>query len=63
LDLEKKIEKGEFMELKNWLNEKIHQQGNSLNFDDLVSKVTGEKLNPDHFIEYAKKKYSNIYLE
>jgi carboxypeptidase Taq len=51
------------MELKNWLNEKIHQQGNSLNFDDLVSKVTGEKLNPDHFIEYAKKKYSNIYLE
>ncbi|MDP1951551.1 MAG: carboxypeptidase M32 [Nitrosomonas sp.] len=58
---EKNIEAGNFFPAKNWLNEKIHSQGRLYTPQELVQKVTGEPLNPDHFIAYLKKKYTAIY--
>ncbi len=60
-DLGSHIEKGELKPLLNWLRENIHQYGKLYSADDLVKKVTGKPLSEDHFINYLKKKYSNIY--
>lgn len=58
---EKNIEAGDFLPIKNWLNDKIHRQGRLYTPQELVQKVTGESLNPDYFISYLKKKYGAIY--
>ena len=60
-NLEDLISKGEMLPLLNWLREKIHRFGKLYSAEELCIKVTGEKLNFDHFINYAKTKYGNLY--
>ena len=36
-------------------------QGTLYSPQELVQRVTGEPLNPDHFIDYLKTKYRAIY--
>lgn len=60
-DTVKNIEKGNFAPIKTWLNDKIHSQGSLFSPQELVQKITGEALNPDHFINYLKTKYRAIY--
>ena len=55
------IATGNFVPIKNWLNERIHRQGKLYTPQQLVERVTGEPLNPDYFVEYLKNKYSEIY--
>jgi carboxypeptidase Taq len=55
------IAKGDNAPLLNWLREKIHVHGRFYNSQDLCEKVTGEKLNFNHFLKYAEDKYSGIY--
>jgi len=59
--MENEIAKGNLAPIKRWLNEKIHQQGKRYTPEELVRKITGEGLNPDHFIGYLKAKYGEIY--
>ena len=47
--------------LLNWLRENIHCYGKTYTTSALCEKITGEKLNIDHFVDYAYKKYSEIY--
>ncbi|MFA6297397.1 MAG: carboxypeptidase M32 [Candidatus Paceibacterota bacterium] len=56
-DIEKQISKGKFEEINKWLRKNIHTHGKTYTAAELVKKVTGEKLNSSHFIEYLKKKY------
>ncbi len=58
---EKQIAEGNFFPIRTWLNEKIHRQGRLHTPQELVQRVTGEPLNPDHFIDHLKNKYSEIY--
>jgi carboxypeptidase Taq len=60
-DTLKHIESGNFSPIKNWLNAKIHSQGSLYSPQELVQRITGEPLNPDHFINYLKTKYHAIY--
>ncbi len=60
-DTEKNIEAGNFIPIKTWLNQKIHSQGRLYTPQELVQKITGEALNPNHFIDYLKEKYTAIY--
>lgn len=60
-DTERNIAKGNFSPIKNWLNEKIHRQGRLYSPQELVQRVTGEALNPDYFVDYLKRKYSEVY--
>jgi len=56
------IRQGKFSSLKNWLNTKVHQVGSLYpSPDELLTKVTGEPLNPKYFIEYLRAKYKDIY--
>jgi len=61
-DMEEKIEKGEFGEIRDWLTEKVHRHGKRYrSLDDLLEAQLGEKLNPKYFIDYLTKKYTELY--
>lgn len=60
-NLEKEITKGDFGNLLKWLRKNIHQHGKFYTAGELAEKVTGEKLNSRHYIDYIKDKYSKIY--
>jgi carboxypeptidase Taq len=59
--LEYQIEIGNLKPLLEWLREKVHQHGRLFAADELCEKITGEKLNFKHFLNYAKKKYNKLY--
>ena len=60
-DIRKSVEEGNLDPARLWLNKNIHQKGRLYTPDELVRRVTGEPLNPDHFIKYLKYKYGGIY--
>eukprot|EP00798_Chlamydomonas_sp_ICE-L_P022485 gene22485-29611_t len=56
-DLEDKIAKGEFKDLKAWLNENIHKVGSLYSSgDELMEAVTGKQLDPAIFLAYLTDK-------
>ncbi len=59
--LDEKIRQGEFMKLRNWLEENIHQHGKRYKTSELIQKITGQELSSDHFINYIKNKYRKVY--
>ena len=60
-DLDDQIRHGEFSALLGWLREKIHRHGRKFEPQELVQRVTGEKINPEPYIRYLEEKYSAIY--
>jgi len=54
-------EKGNYSNLLAFVRENIHQYGRIYQAKDLITRVTGEDLNPDYFIEYLEKKFYPIY--
>ncbi|MCD6068489.1 MAG: carboxypeptidase [Bacteroidetes bacterium] len=59
--LVQQIENGDLHSLLNWLRERIHRHGRFYTASELCEKITGEKLNFSHFMNYAREKYSAIY--
>lgn len=55
------VENGNFSNITKWLNEKVHVHGFTYTPEELITKITGEELNPKYFINYLKNKYYNIY--
>lgn len=60
-DIEGQISQGNFSTLNKWLKEKIYKYGKIESADEIIQRVTGEKLNINHFVNYIKDKYSKIY--
>lgn len=60
-DLEGKISEAELQPLRDWLKENVHQEGCLYRTEELVEKVTGEELAADHFLEYIREKYGELY--
>lgn len=44
-----------------WLRTNVHQYGSRYDGTELVRKVTGEGINPDYYMDYLTKKYSEVY--
>ncbi len=61
LDIDEKIERGEFAPLLNWLRENVHKYGRKYLPGELIKKATGEPLSSKYYMEYLNKKYSDIY--
>lgn len=61
INIEGALERGELKKIKEWLGEKIHRYGKLKTPKEIMISVTGEKLNPEYYIEYLKEKYKNIY--
>jgi len=52
---------GNSLPVWHWLQENIYAWGKIYNAEELCEKATGEKLNSRYFLDYAKKKYGEIY--
>lgn len=61
VNFEAKIEAGELVELKRWLNQKIHRWGRTFTADQLARRVTGTTLTPQPFLDYLEQKYGELY--
>ena len=59
--LEGEIRKGNTLPLLEWLRTNIHSKGRYFTSEELCKEVTGEGLNGNFFLSYAKEKYSSIY--
>ncbi len=60
-DVDELIEKGEFGEILEWLQNNVHCHGKKYPPQELIQKITGSKIDPQPYINYLKKKYSQIY--
>lgn len=60
-NLKEKIKVGNLIPLLEWLRKNIHQYGKQYTAEELCQKISGEKLNFNYFMNYAKEKYSFIY--
>lgn len=59
--LQEQLKQGNFRPLLLWLREKIHVHGRTMVASELCKKVTGETLNVEHFLTYARTKFSKVY--
>lgn len=59
--VEEAIANGNNQTILNWLQQQIYKSGRYHTSEELCSKVTGEPLNSQFFINYATKKYTGIY--
>lgn len=55
------VTRGEFAPILQWLREKIHVHGAKFTPAELVQRVTGETINPQPYIDYLQRKYSELY--
>lgn len=53
--------KGEFLPLKNWLNQNIHQQGKRFQASELVQRVTGEELSHAPLMKHLHDRFDPLY--
>lgn len=54
------VTKGELDRVNDWLKEKIHRYGSYLEPQEVLANAVGV-FEPDHYIDYLYKKYSEIY--
>jgi len=60
-DLLSDFSQGKFDRLLAWLRGRIHQHGKRYDTQDLVTRVTGEPINPKYLIKYLKDRYLPLY--
>lgn len=60
-NLEDQFKKGDVSKFLELMRKHIHQHGKIYTAEQLCENFTGEKLNINHFVEYAKEKYAYIY--
>jgi carboxypeptidase Taq len=60
-DFDQIIAKGEYLKIREWLREKIHQYGALYTPNELIERVTGEELNAKYLVDYFEEKYSKLY--
>ncbi len=60
--VEEEIARGNNHRLLEWLRQHIHQYGRLHTSEALCTLATGKPLDSAYFIDYATKKYNNVYL-
>jgi carboxypeptidase Taq len=60
-NLDDQIREGQFGELLGWLRDKVHRHGAKFEPQELVQSITGSKIDPQPYVNYLNKKYSEIY--
>jgi len=60
-DIGVQITKGDFRQLLQWLREHIHIHGRRYTSEELCERITGQRLDTNHFLQYINNKYSGIY--
>jgi carboxypeptidase Taq len=60
-DLNKYIRTGDFSELLGWLRKNIHRHGAKFEPQELVQRVTGNRIDPAPYLKYLQTKFGQIY--
>jgi carboxypeptidase Taq len=60
-NLDDQVASGQLAPLLDWLKENVHKLGGIYEPKELIERITGETLDPAHFVRYVKAKYSDIY--
>ncbi|MCK4872985.1 MAG: carboxypeptidase M32 [Phycisphaerales bacterium] len=60
-DLDDQFRRGEFSDLKSWLNQHIHRQGMRYHAGDLCTHLTGKELGADPLMRHLEGKLRPIY--
>ena len=60
-NLDDEFRRGEFGQLKSWLNAKIHRPGQRHRPGELCQRVTGRPLSPTPLVNYLRGKYAPLY--
>ena len=60
-DLPSDFAEGKFDRLLSWLRDRIHQHGKLYDTQDLVTRVTGNPIDPSFLIRYLKDRYVPLY--
>jgi carboxypeptidase Taq len=60
-DLDEQFRTGKFESLLAWLRENVHRHGAKIEPQELMQRVTGSKIDPAAYIQYLRKKFSEIY--
>ena len=61
INVDEIIKSGSLLEINNWLKEKVHKYAGSKKPEELLLMITGEKFNPQYYVDYLKNKYTKIY--
>lgn len=59
--VDKEISAGNNGSIQKWLNENVYRHGRNFSSGELCIQATGEALTSKYFIDYANKKYGQIY--
>jgi len=60
-DLMERVEGGDLRGPLEWLRGRVHRYGKLHEVEDLIKVSTGGALDPDHFIDYLREKYSSLH--
>lgn len=55
------IREGNFLFLRNWLKDNIHEVGRRQTAKEIIKTISGKNLSAKPFIDYLKNKYNEIY--
>ena len=58
---DREVETGNLPILLKWLRENIHIHGRKYNSEELLTRISGSGLKFSYFMDYARKKYGEIY--
>lgn len=61
IDIDKELENNHFNTIRNWLKNNIHTYGALYNADEIFDKVCGTSFDPNTYIDYLIKKYTELY--
>ncbi len=60
-DRDDQVASGEFAPLLGWLRSELHQHGRAYQAQDLVQRITTQRIDPAPYLRYLEDKYSAIY--
>ena len=60
-DYRKKIEHGKVKEINEWLKQNVQVLGSLYEPEELIKKISNEKINAKPYIQYLNEKYRNLY--
>lgn len=60
INCESAIENKNIYLINNWLKENINKYGASKSSKEILEQATGEPFNPKYYIEYLKRKFTNL---
>jgi carboxypeptidase Taq len=60
-DLDAQLAAGQLFGLREWLRENVHRHGAKFSTDELLQRVVGGPIAVGPFVEYLRRKVSQVY--